>query len=96
MHGHLTQGQNAYFLNVGKAINPRPPPEKKLNAINIPTLVIVGEFDIPHMQENADILASGIPTAKKIIIKGAGHMSNMENPEDFNNTLLSFLSEHTN
>jgi len=93
--GHLAQGQKAFFLNGANVINPKPPLEKELNEINIPTLVIVGELDIPEMHENADILTSGIPNSKKIIIKGAGHMCNMENPNDFNNALLSFLSEHT-
>ena len=93
LDGHVAQEQDAFFLKATNAITPRPPPEKRLSEINIPTLIIVGELDIPQFQENANILSSGIRTAKKVIISGAGHLSNMENPDEFNNVLLSFLSE---
>ncbi|MFX1572382.1 MAG: alpha/beta fold hydrolase [Promethearchaeota archaeon] len=93
LNGHVAQGQGAFFLKATNAIAPRPPPEKRLSEINIPTLIIVGELDIPQFQENANILSSGIKGAKKVIISGAGHMSNMENSDEFNNILLSFLTE---
>ncbi|MHA2340182.1 MAG: alpha/beta fold hydrolase [Candidatus Hodarchaeales archaeon] len=93
LDGHVGHGQNAFFLKVGNVIAPKTPLEERLNEINIPTLIIVGELDIAEFQENADFLSSGIKGAKKIIIKNAGHLSNMENPDEFNKALLSFLSE---
>ncbi len=91
--GHAAHGQNAYFLKMENVIAPKTPLEERLNVINVPTLVIVGELDIAEFQESADILSSGIKGAKKVIIKNAGHMNNMENPDEFNKVLLSFLAE---
>ncbi len=92
--GHAAHGQNAYFLKSENSIAPKTPNEEKLNVINVPTLVIVGELDIAKFQEDADILSSRIKGAKKVIIKNAGHMCNMENPDEFNEVLLSFLADN--
>ncbi|HEC38052.1 hypothetical protein LCGC14_1391400 [marine sediment metagenome] len=94
LNGHTVHGKNAAFLNSERSIPPKTPLEEKLNVISVPTLVIVGELDIAKFQEDADILSSRIKGAKKVIIKNAGHMSNMENPDEFNKVLLSFLAEH--
>jgi pimeloyl-ACP methyl ester carboxylesterase len=34
-----------------------------------------------------------IPGAKKIVMSGVGHMSNMEDPDRFNEIVLGFLAE---
>jgi pimeloyl-ACP methyl ester carboxylesterase len=34
----------------------------------------------------------GIPDAKKVIMSGVGHMSNMENAKQFNEIVLEFLA----
>lgn len=94
MEGHLTQAQDSFFLKAASAVTPSPPLDERLNEVAAPTLVIVGELDLPHFQENADTLSSGISGAKRITISGAGHMSNMENPEEFNEILTEFLSKY--
>jgi pimeloyl-ACP methyl ester carboxylesterase len=96
LDGHVAHGQNAFFLKIGNSVAPNIPLDERLNEIDIPTLIIVGELDIAEFQETADFLSSEIKGAKKIIIKNAGHLSNMENPDEFNKVLLSFLSEHKN
>ncbi|MDA1095508.1 MAG: alpha/beta hydrolase, partial [Acidobacteria bacterium] len=58
-----------------------------------PTLVIVGEHDLPDFRATADAMADGIPGARKVVMNGVGHMSNMEDPAGFNSILVGFLSE---
>ena len=41
-----------------------------------------------------NILEANIPNSKKVILPGVGHMSNMENPGNFNKEVLNFIKEH--
>lgn len=62
-----------------------------LHQITAPTLVVVGEFDRLTSPELAKDIADQIPGAKLEIIKNAGHLSNIENPDAFNRVVLDFL-----
>jgi pimeloyl-ACP methyl ester carboxylesterase len=64
----------------------------RLVGIKIPTLVIVGDLDTPRTLAGADFIAKNIPNAKKIIMNGVAHLPNMEQPEEFNRLVLSFLA----
>ena len=81
------------WLNESSAQGIKPRSIERLPEISAPTLVIVGKRDIIDFQTIADTLARGIPRARKIVIEGAGHMSNMENAEEFNSILFSFLDD---
>ncbi len=72
------------------------PPEtiERLAEICCPTLVVTGEHDLPDFQYIAEILAAGIPGARRVVMPGCGHIPPMEEPEAFNRLLLSFLGEH--
>ncbi len=65
---------------------------RNLEKINRPSLIVVGELDVPKHQEIADILANRIPGAGKAVIENAGHMSNMEEPDQFNRKVGEFLT----
>ena len=69
-----------------------PPSVTQLHKITAPTLVIVGEEDLRDFLDMSDILHEQIPGAKKIVMPGVGHMSNMENPEAFNRLVRNFIS----
>jgi pimeloyl-ACP methyl ester carboxylesterase len=70
-----------------------PPAMQRLDTIRVPTLVIIGERDIPDFHAIADNLHQRIPNARKVVMPGVGHMSNMEDPERFNAIVLDFLAE---
>jgi pimeloyl-ACP methyl ester carboxylesterase len=70
-----------------------PPAAAQLERISAPTLVLVGERDIPDFHRIADRLAQEIPDAQKVVLPGVGHMSNMEAPDLLNAAILDFLSE---
>jgi pimeloyl-ACP methyl ester carboxylesterase len=67
-----------------------PPSINQLYKIKQPTLVTIGQFDLPDFHDIANILAEQIPDSKKTIIPDAGHMCNMENPALFNQLVAEF------
>jgi 3-oxoadipate enol-lactonase len=60
--------------------------------IDVPTLVIVGEADRPTPPELSRDLASLIPGAKLETIPGAGHISNLERPAEFDRLVEEFIA----
>jgi pimeloyl-ACP methyl ester carboxylesterase len=70
-----------------------PPAVERLGEISAPTLVLVGEHDIPDFRAIADTYAAGIPGARQASIPASGHMTNMDNPDTFNALVLAFLAE---
>ena len=63
----------------------------KLGDITVPTLIIGGANDKGAPPEALAAAAAAIPGAKHVIIPAAGHISNLENPADFNVALKDFL-----
>ena len=68
------------------------PARERLHEIAAPTLVIVGEEDLPDFHAIADLLVARIPHARKLVLPHAGHMANMDAPEAFNTAVLDFLA----
>jgi 3-oxoadipate enol-lactonase len=62
--------------------------------IRVPTLIIAGEEDHVYPPELARAMAKRIPGAELATMKGAGHLANLEQPDDFNRLLLEFLARH--
>ncbi|GCE13564.1 alpha/beta fold hydrolase [Tengunoibacter tsumagoiensis] len=72
-----------------------PPAIERLEEIHAPTLVLVGDYDVPQKLVTAQELTKRINEAHSIIVPGAAHMINMELPEVFTNTALEFLHTQT-
>jgi 3-oxoadipate enol-lactonase len=66
---------------------------KQLSEIKIPTLIVTAEYDFELCKEVAEILVKGIPDAKLALIKGAGHIMNMDKPKDFNKAIFKFIRQ---
>jgi 3-oxoadipate enol-lactonase len=64
-----------------------------VSEIAVPTLIIVGESDIPDVHAHVGALQAGIPKAKRIVLAGAGHLPYLEKPEEFTTLALRFLAE---
>ena len=62
-----------------------------LGSIRVPTLVIVGDQDQPFVAPS-EYMAKKIPGARLEVIPGAGHSSNLDQPEIFNRVLREFLA----
>jgi pimeloyl-ACP methyl ester carboxylesterase len=81
------------WLNEDPHVTPEPPPAQRLEQVHAPTLVMVGERDIPDCLRIAELLEERIPDSRKVVLPGVGHASNMEDPDSFNETVLEFLAE---
>ena len=77
-------------LSVGERLS-NPPAIQRLSEIRKPTLLIVGEKDVPDIQAIVKLLQAGIAGSRVEVIPGAGHMPNMEAPERVNQLLNAFL-----
>lgn len=73
------------------AIVSRTDTTEALAKIRVPTLILVGEEDRLTPVADARALQQRIPGSRLEVIPQAGHMSNLENPGEFNRHLLSFL-----
>ena len=62
-----------------------------LAAIDVPTLVVTSSGDTLIPPEATTPMASQIPAAQLAVIEGAGHLSNLEAPEEFNRVLREHL-----
>lgn len=65
----------------------------KLGAIDVPTLVIVGDQDPSTPVEMSRDIQKAIPGAQLGVIPQAAHLSNLEQPEVFNAMLGQFLKD---
>ncbi|HCE57788.1 MAG TPA: alpha/beta hydrolase [Prolixibacteraceae bacterium] len=63
----------------------------KLWKIKVPVLILVGEEDKITPPETAQFMHKAINGSVMSIIKNAGHLSNLENPDQFNEHLIKFL-----
>ena len=70
----------------------RPDSTPLLAQVSVPTLVITGAEDEMIPVEESRRIASGIRGAKLVIVPGAGHLANLEQPEAFNAALNGFLT----
>jgi 3-oxoadipate enol-lactonase len=69
-----------------------PPAIQCLYEIRIPTLVVIGEKDLPDFHVIAGILANNITAARRAMVTGAGHVLPLEAPERLNHLLSAFLT----
>lgn len=71
---------------------PEPPPAvRRLHEIEVPTLLLVGEYDIPDVHAHAGAIAAGIAGAVRQIVPSAGHLIPLEQPGLFDAAVLEFL-----
>jgi 3-oxoadipate enol-lactonase len=64
----------------------------KLSAINVPVLIMVGSEDKITPPEAARFMHEKIKGSLLKIIDHAGHLSNLENPDEFNLQLKNFVA----
>lgn len=86
-----TSGYRWYGTN--QPIHSKPLSIERLEEIHVPTLILVGEQDIPDFQRKSLLLHKRIPGSEFLVVSNAGHLSNMDNPFVFNKVVDSFLSK---
>lgn len=78
-------------LNNSKIESLDPPAISRLNQILLPTLIVTSEYDLESCKEIADRMEKEISGSRKVVIKEAGHIMNMDKPEEFNRYITEFL-----
>jgi pimeloyl-ACP methyl ester carboxylesterase len=66
---------------------------EQIDAIRVPTLVVVGDQDVATTPARSERIHARIAGSRLVIIPGAGHTSTVEEPEAINQVLLEFLTE---
>ena len=56
-----------------------------------PVLVVNGEFDTRVRLQAGERLRQSLPAAERILIAGAGHLPNLDNPVDYDEAVQTFL-----
>lgn len=81
----------AYQWADGPAAAPLPSLAGRLAGLRVPVLILNGALDVAGYREIAGVLEREIPGAERHELAAAGHLLNLEHPEDFNARLLRFL-----
>lgn len=76
--------------DVGRALEPAPA-WGRLVRIRQPMLLIWGTLDDPHLQERCAALAAAVQGAQTLVMDGAGHLPNLDQPHAFDSALASFV-----
>ncbi len=72
---------------------PRPtrPAVARLAEIRVPTLILVGDQDIPDVHAHAGVIENGIWNSRRVVVEHAGHLMYLEKPDEFSHIVLAFL-----
>jgi len=70
-----------------------PSANGRLSEIKVPVLAIYGDKDLQGIIDIANRIESEVKGSKKVVIKDAAHMVNMEYPDLFNETVANYLKD---
>ena len=72
-----------------------PPALDRLADIRAPTLLLLGERDVPDEHRIVERLHREVPGSESVVFPRVGHVVNLEAPEEFNRVVLAFLRKHS-
>jgi pimeloyl-ACP methyl ester carboxylesterase len=75
-----------------RVAGPAPCVIDDLRRIEAPALVLVGEHDAAYLRA-ADVMEAKLPKASKLVLRDAGHISNIEAADALNSAVLRFLAD---
>ena len=79
------------YINKSKQQTLQPNAIIQLDKIKIPTLIITAEYDLQACKEVAEIMERKIPVSKIVSLEKAGHIMNVDKPDEFNEVLVKFI-----
>jgi pimeloyl-ACP methyl ester carboxylesterase len=68
------------------------PAMPRLGELRVPTRVVCGDLDVPHLQERCALLARDIPAADLRMMQGCAHLPNLEQPRVFEMLVRELLA----
>jgi pimeloyl-ACP methyl ester carboxylesterase len=75
-----------------RAMAARPDSLDVLRSVDAPALVVRGDEDELSGQADAEAMAEALPDARLVVLPGSGHLTAVEVPEAFTETLRAFLA----
>ncbi|MGW4892146.1 alpha/beta fold hydrolase [Kitasatospora sp. NPDC004240] len=75
-----------------RAMAARTDTREVLAGLTVPVAVVVGSADIVTPPAESELMAAAAPDAELTVIPGAGHLSAMEAPEEFNAAVRRLLA----
>ena len=69
----------------------RPDSFDTLRSLSVPALVVAGDEDTLSTEADAQAMADALPHGRLVTVHGAGHLSAVEAPEEFNAAVSDFL-----
>ena len=76
----------------GDREEPAMPDLDRLPFLNVPTLLLTGAADLPDFRLIAELVEAAAPDVQRIDYAGAGHMLNLERPENVSAEVIKFLA----
>lgn len=95
VHRMIAQTKPDAIVAALEAMMQRPDSTPTLETITVPTLVIVGDEDVPTPVKDARAMHERIPGSHLEIVAGAGHLANLERPAAFNHLVTEFVGALT-
>ena len=74
-----------------QAMKTRPDSTPLLASVGCPALVVTGDEDVLAPRAEGEGMSALLPRSQFVVIPRAGHLSNLENPDDFSEVLGNFL-----
>jgi len=87
----LTKNPGPLTVNFPESRPADRPAVGRLAEIHVPTLILVGAADIPDVHAHAGVLEAGIHDSRRIVVPGAGHLAQLDKPEELGREILLFL-----
>lgn len=72
-------------------LKPWPSDLPGMPSMTTPTLILVGEHDIPDVQAMAGAAQALIPGARRVVVKDAGHLMQLEHPREVADLIADFV-----
>lgn len=91
VHRMMAQAPVEGIVGALEAMMLRPDSTATLATIDVPTLIVVGEEDVPTPVKEARAMHEKVAGSRLEIIAQAGHLANLERPAAFNHVLTEFL-----
>ena len=63
----------------------------RLHEIHAPTLILVGDSDIPDVHAHAGAIETSIRNSRRIVVSDTGHLMYLERPEEFSRIVIQFI-----
>lgn len=66
-----------------------------LASINVPVLIMVGTEDVFTPRELSEEMHEGIPGSELVVFEDAGHFCSFDRPEDYSDSIYSFMKKNS-